>query len=91
MKRFTGVKEEVVCVKLSPSEGQNLMFTQANVSCWLTEANPLLPRLPLQLLSVSASPGSAMRMLEPRVPLQASEGDPGKTHCPLSSGLNFAS
>lgn len=29
------MKEGVVCVKLSLSKGQNLMFTQAHVSCWL--------------------------------------------------------
>jgi len=49
MKRFAGVKEGLAWVKLSLSEGHNLMFTQANVSCWLAQADPLSPSPGLQL------------------------------------------
>lgn len=37
---WKGSKEGVVCVKPSLSKGQNLLFIQANVSSWLTQANP---------------------------------------------------
>lgn len=73
MKGLTGVKEGVVCVKLTLSKGQNLMFTQANVSCWLTQANPFLPSPALQLPPKAPnSPDSAVRAPELGVLLQAS-------------------